>query len=67
MIINDRLICDVCGRQIVSYDCNDKYCIGTIKEAIYLDINVHACRICKQDPLLRYQYGLDELNDILDF
>jgi len=61
MLINNRLICDVCGRQIVSSNCNDKYCIGTLKEAICLDINVHACRICQQDPLLRYQYGLDKI------
>ena len=45
----------------MSSNCNDKYCIGTLKEAICLDINVHACRICQQDPLLRYQYGLDKI------
>ena len=61
-MIDERgvLTCDVCGRQIVSIEANDKHIVGPKSEAIHLSRhNTHACGICKMDPLLRSQEGLN--------
>jgi len=59
MIYKNRVICDVCGRQIVSYKANEERIVGCLKDAILLDINKHACPVCKKDPLLRQQEGIE--------
>jgi len=47
MWIKKRLICDCCGRQIVSYKANDKYIIGPASDGVLiLGINKHACPEC---------------------
>ena len=51
-MINDRsmLICDDCGRQIVTYRISDKTCIGTGDEhtnkVMLVGVNKHACIEC---------------------
>ena len=54
---NDRgmLICDDCGRQIVSYRINNKTCIGTgdpyTNKVMLVGINKHACIDCTPGEL----------------
>ncbi len=51
--------CNVCGRQIVSSKCSDKYKVGPQSEAVVTDIDVHICGECKLDPLVREQEGIE--------
>ena len=50
----DIIYCDCCGKQILKDD---------YKYSILLDINTYACKDCKGNALLRFQYDLDKDND----
>lgn len=60
MKIGSKIKCDVCGRQIVSYNCNNKHIVGPAKIAMVTDIDTHICHVCQEDPLVREQEGIPE-------
>jgi hypothetical protein len=61
----DIIYCDVCGKQILT-NSQSEWTIGIpyVGGRIFLlDINTHACYHCYRDPLLKFQYDLDESDD----
>ena len=51
MIDGNRIICDLCGRQIVKWkpDFFDEYITGPLKESKCMGFGKHACPCCYED------------------
>ena len=49
MLSGNRVICDCCGRQIVTYKADEKQVIGPRDKAKSIGFGRHCCHVCYPD------------------